>query len=80
MKYLDEIGYDLDFRDLYNFHQDIWITMNHEDYIPLKEMGSTHIEKCINLIDKNDDDCVFGLGALWKVKLLAELKRRGRIE
>jgi len=76
LKYLYDKDYDLDFRDLYKFHQNIWITQEHKNYIPLAEMSVTHIINSIALIDRNEPDCVYGLGGIWKPKLEEELKRR----
>ncbi len=80
MKYLEHVEYDLDFRDLYNFHNNIWTTKDHADFIPLTEMGNTHIENCINLITKDTPICAYGLGPLWLPKLINELKRRRVVE
>lgn len=79
MEYLDEVNYDLDFRDLYYYHQDIWITEDYGRYIPLLEMSTGHIVNCINFLNGGGPLMAYGLGPLWLPKLMGELKRRGRI-
>ena len=76
MKALDDINYDLDFRDLYHFHQDIWITMDHANYLPLTEMSKPHIVNVITFINNKGITVAYGLGKLWLPKLKKELKRR----
>ena len=76
MKALNDINYNLDFRDLYNFHNDIWITRDHVDYIPLTEMGRDHLLNSIAMIERQNIKVCFGLGKVWLPKLKKELKRR----
>jgi len=78
MKLLHDQGYELDFRDLYKFHNNIWITRNHDEFIPLADMTSSHIENIIALIDVNGPTCCYGLGPIWVPKLEKELKRRNK--
>lgn len=77
MKYLDEVGYDLDFRDLYRFYNDMWITLDPNVCIPLKDMGYYHIMNAIKFIEREGKTSCYGLGALWVAKLINELKKRG---
>jgi len=73
---LDDINFELDFRDLYNFHQNIWVTRNHLEYIPLSEMSTEHLINSIALIERESIKVCFGLGQVWLPKLKEELKRR----
>jgi len=76
MKALQEINYDLDFRDLYHFHHDIWITADHVDYVPLQDMSRDHLLNCISMIERQNIRVCFGLGKIWLPKLKKELKSR----
>ena len=77
LKYLVNVDYNLDFRDLYYYHNDTWITQNHDNYIPLTEMDTHHIRNAIAFIKREGLVCCFGLGPLWTPKLEKELEKRG---
>jgi len=76
MKYLNDIEYELDLRDLMKFHNNVWIT-NDRDNIPLKEMGSDHIKNSIKFINAQGKASCYGLGPVWVPKLKEELSKRG---
>ena len=76
LKYLIEVDYNLEFRDLYLYHNNTWIT-NDRDYIPLTDMSTGHIKNSIAMIKRHGQICCFGLGPIWLPKLEEELFRRG---
>jgi len=78
MKALKDIDYDLDFRDLYYFHHDTWITRDHDEYIPLTKMSRDHLLNSIAMIERQNIKVCFGLGKIWVPKLKKELKRRDK--
>ena len=80
LQYVEEHGEEIDFRDLYNYHHDIWIKRAHEETLPMDKMSSDHIANSINFIQSEGPLSCYGLGALWYPKLMRELKRRGRID
>jgi len=76
LEIINDRNYDLDFRNLYHFHNDTWITKGNESYIQLSKMTTSHIENSLEFIGIHGPLSCYGLGALWVPKLKKELKRR----
>ena len=78
LKFLEESNYTLNFCDLYRYHNDVWITRHHEDYIPITEMTHGHLRNTINFLENQGPLSAYGLGPLWLPKLIQELERRNK--
>ena len=76
MEMINDRNFDLDFRNLYHYHNDVWITRDYGVYVPLKDMSIGHIKNCLAFIMEHGPLSCYGLGGLWSTKLKKELKRR----
>lgn len=62
-----------------DFDNNIWTT-EYGHTFPMNEMTDEYLDSVIEFINKSTPDVIFGLGLLWRPKLIAEQKRREALQ